>query len=167
MNKRNVISNLLLISSILFLGYILVITRNKPDGEVSYLFGYKPFIITTGSMEPTYPVNTLVIVKQTSHEEVAINDPIAFYSPIFDNFVFHRVIDITDEGFITKGDFNDFIDSDLVLFEHLIGKAVFYTTLSVPIINLLSQPMGFLLVVCVPISIVCIGFIVHKRNTKE
>ena len=43
---------------------IVLLTR---PGEAPSIAGYTLFRITTGSMEPTYPVDTLILVKKRIH----------------------------------------------------------------------------------------------------
>ena len=41
---------------------------------VLYLFGIVPYVILSGSMEPTLPVGSLVIVTPCEYEDLVLND---------------------------------------------------------------------------------------------
>jgi len=78
--------------------------------------GSTPMTILTGSMQPTYPPGTLIIVKPIETADIRIGDPITYQiesgKP---DVVTHRVISIaTTDGettFTTKGDNNSAADA--------------------------------------------------------
>ena len=63
---------------------------------------------SSGSMEPVISEGDLYVVIESS--DVKQNDIIAFESQRFDEYVTHRVVDVTDEGYVTKGDANPSTD---------------------------------------------------------
>lgn len=94
---------------------------SKGRGEF-YVFGYKPVVVLTGSMEPFMKEDSLVIVKET--KEIGENDVIMF-SVDDGTMVCHRVIGIDGEGGITtKGDNNETADFNKVSLEDVKGKVV-------------------------------------------
>ena len=90
-------------------------------------FGYNPYIVLSGSMEPTYKTGSVVFVKEKGPEEIKKNDVISFVSNENLTVVTHRVIEIDKENkcFYTKGDANELADEAPVFFENLIGVATF------------------------------------------
>ncbi len=42
------------------------------------MFGYTALRVTTGSMKPTYDVDTLIVVKKVDPETIKVNDVISF-----------------------------------------------------------------------------------------
>lgn len=91
------------------------------------LVGITPYAVLSGSMEPTYPVGSLIYVKDADPEDIQVGDPITFVLNEDLVVATHRVIDIDEENgyFYTKGDANDAPDGAPVLFENLVGKPVF------------------------------------------
>lgn len=89
------------------------------------LMGYKFFSVSTGSMEPAYPVGTLVIVQPVAFDELSGGDVITFKSG--GAVVTHRVTAIeTDDRLIhTKGDNNNTEDFAPVPYENVIGRVVY------------------------------------------
>ena len=92
------------------------------------LFGLQVFTILSGSMEPNYPVGSLIYVKSVDPAQVQEGDVITFL--LSDSLTAtHRVVEIVDEGdgalrFRTKGDANDAEDASLVHQNNLLGEPV-------------------------------------------
>ena len=86
---------------------ILMITTKIRTGKAN-LFGYRPFVVVSESMLPNYKVGTLLIAKTT--EEYEIGRVYAYKNAIGMTIV-HRLIDITEDGYIFKGDNNTLADT--------------------------------------------------------
>ncbi len=152
----------------------VVVVSSALKRDVS-IFGYRLFYVVTGSMEPTLPVGSMLVVKGQDTYEV--NDIITFYSNDenikgYPNT--HRIINISEaEGrtkYITQGDANNTQDTSPVYNEDIIGKVQVYfkagalTTL----IEFLNSPMGFFAMILLPmllITVVCMRD--FKRNIQE
>lgn len=92
------------------------------------LFGYQMYGILSGSMEPKYPVGSLIYVEPKEASEIEVGDVITFKMAADSEVVAtHRVVkkDDISMSFVTKGDNNDSIDSSPVSYDRLIGEAVF------------------------------------------
>lgn len=102
---------------------------------VPRMFGYEMFTVLSGSMEPTFPVGSIVYVDKLSADRIKVGDPIAFHIEK-KTIATHRVVKIDNKNriFTTKGDANDSADSRPVTFEQLIGKA----TVSIPLLGYIS-----------------------------
>lgn len=89
------------------------------------LIGLQVYSVISGSMEPSYPVGSLIYVQEVEPEEVQVGDVITF---VLSNETpaTHRVIRIDDENqqFFTKGDANDSEDMAPVHFKNLLGKPI-------------------------------------------
>ena len=55
------------------------------------LFGYEVYSVTSGSMEPTLPVGSVIYVRPVEPETVRAGDIIAFYSDA--TVITHRVVE--------------------------------------------------------------------------
>ena len=84
----------------------LMITSKIKTGRAN-IFGYRPFIVQSESMLPDYKVGTLLIAKVV--EDVDVGEVYAYKNALGMTIV-HRLVDITEEGYIFKGDNNDFTD---------------------------------------------------------
>lgn len=117
---------LLVISLVLI---ILRVSTAKLQGRIPDIFGYSIFRITTGSMEPTIPTGSYILVRKAPAKQVQENDIITFYSKNPDIFGMpntHRVIApplTTPLGlcFITRGDATVLTDRQPVFPSDLIG----------------------------------------------
>ncbi|WP_157777122.1 signal peptidase I [Erysipelothrix larvae] len=165
--KHKIIANTVLVLSVILLVLALYFSFVKKDNEEMFFFGYKPFIITSGSMEPKYPVNSLVVVKKVDASTLQVGDEIAFYSHLINANVFHRIVDIDDQGFVTKGDNNKNADLEIVETIDVLGKAVFYTTLTTSIIAHFNSPLHVVLYGVVPVCSLYIGVHFFVRYRKE
>jgi signal peptidase len=74
---------------------------------------YEP--VYTGSMEPAIPVGSVVVIKPANPETLKVGDIICFKTEAESpKTVTHRIIGITSQGFITKGDANEDPDQWIV-----------------------------------------------------
>lgn len=88
------------------------------------VFPVFPTLVLTGSMEPLIKPGDVVIMKRVDPEEIAIGDIIQFHETSYD--IVHRVIDIKDSQFQTKGDNNNTADSGLVNPGFVRGRYMFH-----------------------------------------
>ena len=92
------------------------------------LFPLQPALVGSGSMEPKMYAGDVVIIAKTPADTVETGDVIQFRVPEGIT-IMHRVIEIqeNEDGsivFITKGDNNEQPDSEPVIPENVVGKAV-------------------------------------------
>jgi signal peptidase len=91
------------------------------------MLGFRPSIISSGSMTPTLQVGDVIITVEASPNDIKIGDIIQYSRE--NEIIAHRVVDIQQqEGtkyFITKGDDNNAPDPDPVSPSQVIGKTVF------------------------------------------
>ncbi|TQL47644.1 signal peptidase [Homoserinimonas aerilata] len=109
-----------LLAFVLLIGVLVIV--------VPAATGSTPMTVLTGSMEPTYPPGTLIIVKPLDAQEVRIGDPITYQIESGKAAVVtHRVISISHStngelAFTTKGDANGAADALPVQPVQLKGK---------------------------------------------
>ena len=160
---------LLLTIAVLLLGLIW----NPGNHSGIAFFGYKPYVISSASMEPTFRVNALVVIKSGDFRDAQIGDVIAFRSPALNGkLAFHRVIAISDKGLIVKGDNNQTADSLPVTQKDYVGKGVFHTNATAAIATKLKTTEGFFLLIVVPMAAVVLLFVgirilKQKRKTPK
>ena len=81
----------------------------------------KPAVVISGSMESAIHIGSLVLIEKNKTEP-AIGDIIAFEKG--GAFITHRVAEIKDEGYITKGDANSIDDIERLDPEDIRGVVV-------------------------------------------
>jgi signal peptidase I, archaeal type len=93
----------------LLIAVILLLLGSQLLGQPAVVF------VETGSMSPTLePNDGLLAVPAVIADDPAVGDVILFQSQNLGGgeLTTHRVVDITEEGYITKGDANPFTDQD-------------------------------------------------------
>jgi signal peptidase I len=95
---------------------------------VPRLTGSTPYTVLTGSMRPTYPPGTLIVVKPQDPETLGVGDAITFQKESGDpEVVTHRIIESRQSSkgvrtFVTQGDANPSRDKNPVVVEQIRGK---------------------------------------------
>lgn len=121
------------IKNLLFYGLLLIliliiasIGYSTYKSQQPNLFGYKVYVVLSGSMTPNINKGDLVIVKDVSFNELSVGDVITFESKKTDNYVTHRISEINskEEKIITKGDANNIEDSSPVYKNNIQGKMI-------------------------------------------
>lgn len=112
------------------------------------LVGLQPYVVLSGSMEPTYHVGSLIYVKPVDYKELQAGDPITFMASE-DTVVTHRITEVlVDEAdpntirYFTKGDANDAEDGSSVHYKNIIGKPVFSIPYLGYVSNYIQNPPG-------------------------
>ena len=124
---------------------------------------YEP--VYSGSMEPAIPVGSIVVIKPVDPENLKERDIICF--KVSESTVTHRIVNVTDEGFTTKGDANEDPDTWIVKRESVIGKVVF-TILYIGFISgFVRTPLGFILLIIIPATLLIIGEIRNIMKHKN
>ncbi len=91
--------------------------------DYTNIFGYTYYSVATGSMKPVISPNDLIFVKITKN--VSKGDIITFKDN--GSIVTHRLIDINNNKYITKGDANNTSDAGINKSD-IIGKVVYVIT---------------------------------------
>ena len=149
---------------------LTVVAQVMTNGYVQ-IGGFSLFRVVTGSMEPTLPVGSLLICRQTPIDQIEQDDIVCFISrspEMMGRAITHRVISVYENGdgqilLETKGDANLSADGELVAASNLIGKVIHYAkdgNLMASFINILTDKMGFFLLILFPTLLVA-GFILR------
>ncbi len=111
---------------ILIFNLVIIFKSKKYSNEVPSIFGYKPFIVMSGSMEDEFGTGDLVVVKNTDPKSLKINDIIAYRKE--DYVITHRIVSVIkkkdDYCFKTKGDNNNVNDDGMVCSAEIEGKYI-------------------------------------------
>ncbi len=89
--------------------------------------GIRPCSVISGSMEPNLPTWSLCFIDtRISYDEIQTGDIVVYNRRSDDVSIIHRVVEITPEGMITKGDANPVSDGLSVGRDNLYGKSLFH-----------------------------------------
>ena len=128
------------------------------------LAGLQPYVVLSGSMEPTYPVGSMIYTKKVNPSELQIDDALTFRLNS-GAVATHRIVEVIQPNkageklsFRTKGDANAIADADPVPADRILGKPVFCVPLLGFVANYIQRPPGLFVVVGVGIVIIILSF---------
>lgn len=117
----DIIGKIILILIIVFLLFFIIRATVFKKFDI---FGYRFYIIMSGSMEPEIKTGDMIITKECNNYE--IGDVIAFKNTGL--VTAHRIVEkLSEDGeelFRTKGDNNNTVDRELVRKEQIRGKTI-------------------------------------------
>lgn len=124
-----IIESVISVLIICVLGKIFLdVTTARANNQVPTVFGYQIYEVQTGSMDPTLPVNSLIVSEQVSKEDLLkTGDVITF---VHDEVtITHRIIEVLKENeeirYRTKGDnAMNSIDPDLIKPEEVKARFI-------------------------------------------
>ena len=125
------------------------------------LLGLTPYAVLSGSMEPTYPVGSVIYVAETEPEELRVKDPLT-YRIEGGTVVTHRIEEILNEGtpllsFVTKGDANQTADSPVPA-SAVIGRPLFCLPYLGYVSEFIRHPVSLLSVIVVGAAVTALSF---------
>ena len=66
---------------------------------------YKPLVVRSDSMEPALPVGSIVIAERVRDAAaLRVGDIVTYKNPAVPFTITHRIVEIREEGVVTKGD---------------------------------------------------------------
>lgn len=164
----SIIILIILIPILLISTTILINSFLNPD-EVPGFFGWKPFIVLSGSMESQISAGDLAIVKEVDTNELKVGDIIAFKSE--EIVITHRIDKIVYENgqtkYITKGDNNNTQDSGYVLPEQVEGLYQFKISRLGNLAMFMQTPTGMVICLSIPIIVFILIQAVSSRADKK
>lgn len=125
---------------IFYIFLLLIILVNVLSSKNRSLFGFRTFTIASGSMNPYLEVNDLILIKSSNNYK--INDIITF--KLNDDYITHRIIDIKDDYYVTKGDANNTEDAP-VRERMIVGKLIYKFRLFGFVNYLFQKPIAWIL----------------------
>ena len=164
------IITLIIVLPILFVNVVILVDSAIHPNEVPGFFGYKPFIVLSGSMKDTINSGDLVLTKECDTNTLKVGDIISFKEQ--EIVVTHRIVKIVNENgekyFITKGDNNSDEDPGYVLPKNVEGIYLSKVSGLGNVAMFLQTPIGIVVSLSIPLSIlVCINLARNKNYEEE
>ena len=134
---------------------------------VLHLVGVNTYTVRGGSMSPTIPIGSVVLVEPVSAGAVNAGDVITFTAPN-DTVVTHRVLGRSageDPSFITQGDANATPDPDLVPGAAVIGRVVFAVPVAGSALVTLSTTIGMVVMGALLLTLTLGGWFLDELRT--
>lgn len=94
--------------ALIVLSAVFLFIRGR-QSEPTFVLGRTYLWVKTGSMKPTIDERSYVLVREADGEAYEVGDVIVFpcpdpESPVYGSLIIHRVVEVTDDGYHTKGD---------------------------------------------------------------
>ena len=160
---------IIILSTLLIVNISIIIQTKRNSNAVPNIFGYKPFIVLSGSMESKIKVGDLVIVKEIDSNKLKKEDIIAFRDSE-NSVTTHRIIEKNKEGcYKTKGDANNVEDKEIVCSKSIEGKYQFRISKLGNILLFIQKPLGFVVMIMSIVIIVLFIYLFsnNKRNKLD
>ena len=174
-----------LVVTISIYGIVNSVGESSSDGKVKSILGYKPLVVESESMQPTFMVGDLIFVKDISKNDILKPQDIISYRYNINDcsiIITHRIIEtgVDDNGvpyFITRGDNSSYI-SEHVTYDMVEGVYNGNKIAGVgPYVHLLQSYTGriifvlvivFLFIILVSLIIMLIIFnVASKKKIKK
>ena len=150
---------IVVISIIAIFGSVFMI--GKAVNKNFTLFGYAYQVGLNYSMKPTLMPNDFLVTHR--EKEYKLNDIVTFNGNEKGKLITHRIIEVTEYGYITKGD-NPVVGQDAeITNDDIIGKVVFKISFIGGILRVSQNPFGIVLLFA--IIVVC-GYIIRILKEK-
>ena len=153
---------IIILLPILFVSATILIDSYAHPDKVPSFFGWKPFIVLSGSMETQISAGDVVVVKETETQNLKKGDIIAFKEG--DIVITHRIDELVIEDgnvkYITKGDNNQSVDIGSITRENIVGKMIYKINGLGKIQFFLSSKLGWILIILIP----ALCFILYDLN---
>lgn len=112
---------------IVVLVFTAIFVLSSRSGEPARLFGYSLSYVPTNSMESLIHQDSVILIKKDKTADYEVGDIIVYRAvsgAVKGQLVIHRIVEITDEGYITQGDNNPVADTDVVTYDMLYGRYI-------------------------------------------
>lgn len=151
---------------ILIVNLTLIIKSYINPDKVPDFLGYKPFIVLSGSMEPTIMTGDIAIIKECKKEDLKNGDIIAFRNG--KSVITHRIVEIKDDEkdtvLITKGDNNNTEDQYPIRLESVEGVFKYKIPKLGNFAMFLQTTVGTIVFISIPFIIFMIFDIVQRKQ---
>lgn len=141
----------------------MLVQQNILKKDAPEVFGVSQYIVTSGSMEPSFSPGDMILVKK--QDSYKLGDVVTFLDGQGQT-VTHRIVGAVSGQFITKGDANNTEDADLLPPERISGRL--WTVL--PGVGsaamFLRSPMGILVLLAVGVLLIMLPDWAGALKTK-
>lgn len=137
------------------------------------LWGYRAFVVSSGSMTPSLPISSLIIVK--AQKNYKKDDIITFYTADSNGIrqplpTTHRVYAVqegTNLGYQTKGDANNIPDPVINPANAVIGKLVFFIPYLGKFTDFIRSRNGLIFLIIIPGTILAYQECLNLRGEAQ
>ena len=165
---------------VIFAGSVFIQSQLNPD-HIPSIFGYKPFVVLSGSMTGELNEGDLAIVKEVDNSEIVVGDVIAFleseenivnpdkYEIANKKYVVTHRVDSIEEvdgetRIYTKGDQNNAVDAGYTTYDKIEGKLVGKFAGLGRVVLAMQEPVT--LIICLIFVVLIAIYFIFDSRTK-
>ncbi len=128
------------------------------------IMGFKPVVVLSGSMEPSYPVGCITYYHSCQFNEIGVGDAVTFQAG--DSLVTHRVVKVNgiSQNLVTKGDNNPTEDPVPIESADVKGKTIKF---KVPLAGYLVTYAKNLYFIATMVSILVISYLLEAYIVRK
>lgn len=165
----NVLLTVILIAVLALTAFVMI---GRATDKPIFIFGKTAVWVVTPSMEPEIPERSFILIEKVEASEVKVDDVIMFRSSDPDlkgGFNTHRVIEVKENEFITKGDHNMVEDIYPALKSNVVGRYVRVLPVLSALMRFFSTPFGMVALAILLLGLFAAMFVpdlVRKNREK-
>ncbi len=128
------------------------------------ILGWRFCIIQSGSMEPNIPTYSVCLVStRVSYDDLKIGDVVVYERERDNQRIVHRVMEITPDGIVTKGDANMLDDGISVTADNLYARHIGHVPYLGHFVNLVRSRYGVFLI----LAAACVLYATDVLEAKQ
>lgn len=160
---------LVILIPIIFVNGVIIIDSVIHPDEVPSFFGWKPFIVLSGSMETEIMTGDLVITREIDPSKLKVDDIVAFKK---DGYVTtHRIKSISEvdgqKQYITKGDNNNTEDEGYITDENIEGLYKHKISGLGNLAMFVQTPSGMVISLSIPLILLILMQVSNGKKDSE
>ena len=147
--------------AVILLSNLYTLAARKLTGKQSpTVFGFSSAVVLTGSMQGAINPNDMIITK--SQRDYSVGDIVMYEGGTAT--VTHRIISVSGEGYLTKGDANNTDDGTPIPQEKIVGKVVLIIPKIGSAISFIRSPLGMLIALAFLFALIEIPNLINLKN---
>lgn len=151
----------MVVLAVLIIFNLYIIASKKITGSISADFlGFSVAVVSSGSMEPEISVDDMIVIKE--QKDYQKGDIITFERD--GSLITHRIIEKSENSYMTKGDANNAPDTKEVDFDDVVGKTVFVIPEAGRVIYYLRTPLGMVCIVFAGLLLLELSVLFNKKK---
>lgn len=151
-----------LLAFLLLCNLYLMIMNGIMGVDHPTIFGYSTAVVASGSMEPALSIDDLVL--NHTEDSYGEGDIITFQNG--DSLTTHRIVEVTDEGYVTQGDANNIVDLDVIPIKVVVGRVVCAIPYVGSVLAFLKSSLGMVILIFTGLCIIEFPFFLQRRREQ-
>lgn len=128
-------------------------------GESPSVFGYCFYYVLTESMEPEIHAGDMILGKRVDTDELSVGDVVTYLGDtgsMKDKIITHKIVEIEDDIFTTKGVANDIPDPP-IYGSQILSKYVLTIPVAGKLFSVINSKVGFVFLIATPLVLLIVN----------